>query len=831
VCCGFSFSQTYGLRFLSHEVVKEKRTSLNLTPSGDICFKNEVDISFSLSFVPNMETYFGYVFRLITDNENIDLVYDQRAARFNCVIGEKLVGTFAIDSLQLYKNWNQISLKIKQGEQSISFYQGEKLVCTAKAKLSGCFKLYFGTNDFDEFQTADIPPMNIKDIRIKEENNRGYYWPLNETTGSKATDRNNNTTAQISNAVWINELHQRWQLNNSLHIHGSPSVAFDKKSNTLYITSQDSLYRVDIKTGRLNGDALAQKLDTIPPGNQAVFDNGAGKLYCFYIDQKKVAQFDFNTRKWNTGFAVCPLTEFWQANKFISPLDSSLYIVGGYGQLNYKNEVQRYNLVTHTWDKVKASGDFFAPRYLAALGTTANSDTAYILGGYGSTTGNQVLNPKYYYDLYAYDVKTHYFKNIYHLKEPLNQFCFANSMIVNSQEDAYYALTYANSKFNSSLQLIKGSLSKPEYTLLGDSIPYSFYDVGSFSDLFYSDAYKKLIAVTLYTSRDGSTAVQVYTIGFPPNTLLQVEPVTGSNYKYLIIVALLAVVITGILLFYFKRKGVKQIAVQSNRFVNTEINPVSGPAKEIIVSDEKQEDALPQEKKSKICLFGQLEITAKEGDDLTKLFTPLLKEMFLLIAIHTLKYKTGVSSSKLYATLWAGKSNKDAQNNRSVNMVKLKSIIDKLGSINIIKDGDRWTLQYDENDIYIDLAEFMHIIEEEHINADIFKLLVILKKGSFLSGTEYEWLDDIKADIAGKIIDTLHHSVNDHQADYELLIEVANSIFFFDPVNEEALHIKCRSLNLLGRHSLAKTTYNKFLKDYYQMYGEDYKESFNEVIA
>ena len=85
-------------------------------------------------------------------------------------------------------------------------------------------------------------------------------------------------------------------------------------------------------------------------------------------------------------------------------------------------------------------------------------------------------------------------------------------------------------------------------------------------------------------------------------------------------------------------------------------------------------------------------------------------------------------------------------------------------------------------------------------------------------------------------IDILHDAILILSSVHELLDKIANGIFFFDPVNEEALHIKSKSLNVLGRHSLAKSTYDKFLKQYFYMYGENYnnliyKTAANGVLA
>ncbi len=65
----------YGLAFNSHEVVLEKRTSLDLSPEDSFCFTKNFELSFDINFIPNNRTYFGYVVRIISNgSQNIDLI-------------------------------------------------------------------------------------------------------------------------------------------------------------------------------------------------------------------------------------------------------------------------------------------------------------------------------------------------------------------------------------------------------------------------------------------------------------------------------------------------------------------------------------------------------------------------------------------------------------------------------------------------------------------------------------------------------------------------------------------------------------------------------------
>ena len=42
--------------------------------------------------------------------------------------------------------------------------------------------------------------------------------------------------------------------------------------------------------------------------------------------------------------------------------------------------------------------------------------------------------------------------------------------------------------------------------------------------------------------------------------------------------------------------------------------------------------------------------------------------------------------------------------------------------------------------------------------------------------------------------------------------------------------LKCNAEYFLGKHSLAKLTYEKFIKEYLLLYNEDYKRSLNELV-
>ncbi len=59
------------------------------------------------------------------------------------------------------------------------------------------FQIPVGGNDFQKFKTRDLPPMQIKDIKISEKDILKYYWPLDETSGDVCYDRISHKTAKV----------------------------------------------------------------------------------------------------------------------------------------------------------------------------------------------------------------------------------------------------------------------------------------------------------------------------------------------------------------------------------------------------------------------------------------------------------------------------------------------------------------------------------------------------------------------------------------------------------------------------------------------------------
>jgi hypothetical protein len=112
-------------------------------------------------------------------------------------------------------------------------------------------------------------------------------------------------------------------------------------------------------------------------------------------------------------------------------------------------------------------------------------------------------------------------------------------------------------------------------------------------------------------------------------------------------------------------------------------------------------------------------------------------------------------------------------------------------------------------------------------------LLKYVKCGSLLPNMQSVWLDSFKSDISNKLIDVLlaYSSRLDMHKNDKTLLDIADAIFNYDAINQEAMILKCSVLNKKGKHSLAKNWYDHFAKEYMNLYGENYPKTFDEVVS
>lgn len=253
--------------------------------------------------------------------------------------------------------------------------------------------------------------------------------------------------------------------------------------------------------------------------------------------------------------------------------------------------------------------------------------------------------------------------------------------------------------------------------------------------------------------------------------------------------------------------------------------------KEVIYEPIAQE----QPKSNYIRMFGEFNVLDRDGNDITTLFTPKIKQIFILIMIHSCKGESGISSGDLTSMIWGDNgAQKSAKSLRSVSVLRLRKLLDHLDGIELIFASNRYQLQISDP-LYCDYIACFDMLKDNRVknrrDFDIF--YSIISNGELFMDESFDWLDDYKSYVCNSTVDVLSRFIADLSmwSSPEHVIEVADQILLNDPCNEEALKYKIGALIKQDNFKLARYTYDRFLALYQELYGEPFSISFDDILV
>ncbi len=834
-----AFSQDYGLTFNGQNFSLDERTGLNLTPNEFVSFNDEFDITFDVKIDLMHKRLFGYILRVINDkNENIDLLISNNTSPNNTVISLNfIIGTsktvIPINNIKFNKNkWIKLGLKFSLIQKTLIFSIQDAAVLKKNIsfKRADSFKVMFGANNYNKFSSTDVPDMSIRDIKLYVNKKIQYHYPLNEVNGNYAHDNFSENKAVVTHSNWILNRHQEWKKVFENEVDGVQLITADTINNVIYLLRNKELLVYNIE----KNEPIIIKYKNAPiyltSDHRAVYNYQDKNIYCYLIDRNLVSKLNIQTGVWENEavFIKEPHKQKYQHhNSIYSMVDNSIYTFGGYGQYSYNNEVRRIDSKQGLSEVLKTDSSLFHPRYLAGIGEL--NDTIYILGGYGSDSGSQLLNPKSYFDLLGYVIKEKKFIKKFDISHVLEDMIVGNNLWIDKKNRNFFALISDKTKSKGYLQILKGNIDNSKVQLVGSKIPYDFLDVKSFATLYYFPKGKKFVTYTSFLTDSIQTQFKIYSIEYPPIVKKDILAKSDiKNVKYIFYIAFILLFVLGLVWYLYSRKHNAKINVKENE---VDIIPVNDS---IPKADEIDFEPISGDMDYQIIFFGGFQIIDCKQNDITSKFSPLLKELFLLIWFYSLKNNKGISPEKLIEILWYHKDTRSAQNNKSVNLAKLKGLLTEVGNCKLTSDTGYWKIKFDPKLLKNDYFEVMQIMKaKKAINKKHIKHLIkITKKGPFLLNLNYEWLDSFKSDISDRIVDTLVDFGENSNIEDEpyFMINLADSIFNFDPINEEAMFFKCKAQYAMGKHSMAESTYKKFGNEYEILYGQKYENTFVEVL-
>jgi len=634
-------AQTFGLKFKGQDVTLDKRTELNLTPDNYLSFQNEFEVSFDFKLDLNNPNFvFGYVVRIINEeNFNVDLLTAPSPnLSLNVVVGKNNSIVPIQYSASAISNWLNLRVKFLLSEDRMVFYMPDTFYVQDNVgfKEKDNFKIIFGANDFGQFKTSDVPSMNIKNIRLSENGKQKYFWLLDEDSGNTANDKLKRIEAKVKNPIWLKQSHHSWQNQMNEEISGNVIYANDPASGRVFLIAENGLTIYSAEDNKTTQVDYTNDFPKMISGYKAIFNSNNNRLYCYIVAEATTYWLDIENGKWDKlGSGTSIESRYRHHNSYFNPENNSIYIFGGYGLHKYYNLIRRLDLRDNSRNDIPNDKTIFHPRYLAGMAEL--EDTLYFLGGYGSHTGDQLINPRSYFDLFAYSIKENKLFKKFEIPHLIDDMIVANTMWINEERE-YYALINSKSTFEGQLQMINGNLDSPNVEFVGDSIPYTFLDIRSEAKLFYMPSTNKLYAYTSYFD-DSSTEVNIYSIDNPPNisSVVAAKSHEGEwSSLYYIVAALFVLLTSGILLIVRRKKKAAHINIK-NQTIGKDLNNVDVQEIDKTVSESINYN---------IILFGGFQVFNKEKKDITNKFSPLLKELFLLILLHTFKNEKGISSAR-----------------------------------------------------------------------------------------------------------------------------------------------------------------------------------------
>ena len=820
----------YGLFIKAYPSSDQEKTSLVLENNQPIKLGKETTMSFDLYV--RKDNVFGVVFRVITnENDNIDLIFTvgDNNKRYPMLVIKESAYLIA-EEIQC-EEWVPVSITFSKNTNQVSIeYNGQQLSENFPFSNINSMRIAFGLCPFDSFYLYDIASVNVRNIKISEDNKIKRFWKLEKHKENISTDSIESVPAITKNPLWITNIHSTWKNVFSEKIQYNSMFAYNQEDNFIYIVSPDSK---SIKIIDLEGDssevieAKSGVISSANSSNQIFYDNTSKELVTFNLNENITSRFSFKTNSWSSN--IKPTLENGYINNSISfsKEDSVFISFGGYGFYKYNNEIIRLN---NQGEIIKNSRlPDISPRHSSA--TVAVNNSLYILGGRGNRSGRQELSQKNAYDFYSVNLLTEQVNKLWEDENTNAEFLPGENMIFDNKENCFYVYTT-----NEGGMLVRIYAGKAGFEQMSFPISEDLLYHYTHANLYFSPDKKKFYALVNKANTDRSSEVNIYSLDYPPKLVSIVEErlpqkktnASKSLHFIIILASTIITAITALGCFYYRLRRNKK-----KQFV---LNNDDAPEPAAQVSFEREGGAAHYDfTKGSICLLGGFCVFDKSGENITGQFSPMLKQLIILLILSAVKDPKGISGKKLIQLLWFDKSEESAKNNRNVYMSKLRSILENTGNFEIVNKNGVWYIEFD--DILCDYIETMKLfskIEEiNNIDSDeVNKLLELLLRGILLPNTEVDWIDGFKSDFSTLTVDVLKHLVNDnsHNLSNNLKLKIADTIFLHDYINEDALYLKCSILYNSGKKGIAKTVYDNFAKEYYSSLGVEYKHSLQDVI-
>ena len=809
-----AFAQGLEFRSMNHEI--DERTSLDVFARHTPHFKERLEICFEMRLTPISR--YGYILRLANEEDPgqiWNLSYDGRnepvVVRLN-EEGFKSAILAEIPRAELpFHQWFPVRVCFDARADSVhlrfgSFERGAKAYFRQDR-----FKpaLHFGLSG----HVVELPSFAIKNLVVTDPNHL-LSFPLDELEGQKVHEAGGKVYGRVVNPSWLSDAASRWEHVATLSSDIPGGHYYDPLRHEVGLYTRQGVSKYNIDTERSSESGYASPCPIhILSGTSFLKDDA---LYAYELSdwiegpgKTSVARLDLGSLQW-TALSEDRLDgPMHHHAAFLNPVSGEETFFGGYGDMFFNGDFYTFKDDGH-WHKDSLDRSLdpeLYPRFFCSAGVAPDGQSAYVFGGLGNESGEEVVGRRYLYDLHRYDLHTGNCRHLWTMEWPYEASVPARGLVV--RDSCFYALCYPEYLTKSTMYLYRFNLADGACERIGSAIEVNSDKIWCNSNLYFDPILNKLVAVCCDVDRDLRPKIDVYTLPYPPLTRIARK---RSPLPWIVLGAAGALFLLASLLRSIRRKKRRRQVLQQehDRYV-------------LSLNDASKRTYHTPERPDSIRVFGDFTVTDRGGNVVSDQFSQQSRTLLLLLLRAGDK---GVPSSRISGILWPEKEPERARNSRGVAISNLRKALEALDGIRLDYDEGVYRLQLSEP-AHVDYYDFQQRLNE----GDAEEALSLLSRGRFLKDTQNPVFDGFKSDAESLIIPFLTAEMDIKMKDGKEMaaIEIADMALGYDPQDELALRYVVSALNALDRRDDALVRYSQFQARWQKLNGEPYPVRFQDL--
>jgi two-component SAPR family response regulator len=818
-----------GISFNSSDKLIGVRTSYCVFSHTRPSFKGTFKIEFLLN-IRESKTI-GNIFSIkgMKDSDSYSLTYinnteDSGFLKFN------LDGVTNLLSIPLKKTafgskkWIEISIIFNPNLKRISVSVNGKIYTSEGYKLNNIIypEIYFGKHG----SVIDVPSMSIKKLYVGNED-QNYLFDLNNSKGEDVYDSRGKRCGTIKHPDWLINDSYYWKNRFYFSSKEVTCLTFDEKHQRFLITSPGVLVCYNFNEETTNTLSTKNRLPVPMRLGTSFINPTTNNLFVYEVNdvplgKATIASINLDTLIWKTNSTLQLPQQRHHHNSLLNHKNNYYMIFGGFGNQRLANTFDFYDIRFNKWSSPTFKGDTISPRYFAGLAKTGENEIL-LFGGIGNKTGDQNIGKKYYYDCYKIDLLKKRIKRLWSLNRENIDMVSSRNMVLSQDKTSFYVLNYREYISKTSLQLYKYAIKNGDYEILGDSIPLISERITTNTNLYLNSKTNELFCAIQEFKLDGSNQIKIFSINNPPVSKKIIEKYDKKEIvplKVLLTGFLGVVMVIIVVSVFYKKRKIKQEDLKRQ---------LALISKQVSTNDQ------PLQIINSVSLFGKFTVINHLGRDISYLFSPNIKSLFLIILLNSSKQDTnGVTAEQINLALWPDKPVKKAINLKNVTLSQLRNIITDLKGVSVVYSNKSFSIEFDQ-EFYCDYFDYLiHLekLKEDSLRNDtITRLNKIIKRGVFLRLVEDEYFDTFKKHFENETLKVIPYLIKEffENQNYPPVISLTEILESIDSLSEIGFYYKIHAYLRLGMRDKAKKHYNSFILEHKKVLNDDFALTFEDV--